>query len=153
MSFTTITTADLVNKGVTSLADTPDMEASELKQRFDSLGNLCVEKIRALVSELEAETASISLGCSVPQGIQSAQNVQAIINALNVIVQQNAQNRHNHQNMDVLNTLTEEDKAAYDETVLKFDSITSVQSTLHNSDSEIPTSGAIIRYINSRLGG
>lgn len=153
MAFTTITNADLVNKGVASLPDTPDMEASELKQRFDSLGDLCVEKIRALVAELEEETASLSLGATPPQGITAAKNVQSIINALNVIVQQNAQNRHNHQNMDVLNTITEDDKTAYDQTVLKFNTVNSVEMALHNSDSEIPTSGAVIRYINSRLGG
>lgn len=152
MSFTTITNADLVNKGVTTLPDTPDMEASELKQRFDSLGNLCVSKIKTLVSELEAETASISLGATVPDGLTAAKNVQSIINALNVIVQQNAENRHNHPNMDVLNSISEDDIDSYDQTALKLQGKT-IENVVHNSDSEVPTSGAIIRYINSRLGG
>lgn len=152
MSFTTITNLDLANKGVTTLPDTPDMEASELKQRFDSLGNLCVSKIKTLVSELEAETASISLGATVPDGLTAAKNVQSIINALNVIVQQNAENSHNHSNKEVLDAISEADLDSYDQTALKLQGKT-IENIVHNSDSEVPTSGAIIRYINSRLGG
>jgi hypothetical protein len=153
MSFTTITNLDLANKGVTTLPDTPDMEASELKQRFDSLGNLCVSKIKTLVSELEAETASASLGASIPEGLPAgAKKVQSIIDALNVIVQQNAECRHNHANMDVLNSISEDDIDSYDQTALKLQGKT-IENIVHNSDSEVPTSGAIIRYINSRLGG
>ena len=151
MAFTTITSADLVNKGVTSLADTPDMEASELKQRFDSLGNLCVSKIKTLVEELEAETASISLGATVPSGITAAKNVQSIINALNVIVQQNTENRHSHENKAVLDTISSDVKSGYDQTVLKFNTVTSVEMQVHDSDSEIPTSGAVVDYVNARI--
>lgn len=154
MSFTRITNADLVNKGVTSLPDTPDMAASELKQRFDSLGNLCVQKINAIVTELEAEMASVSLGASVPEGLPtSVKKVQDILNALNTIVQQNANDRHNHINKAVLDTITAEGKLSYDQTALKFEDIRSVESIVNNKEDEIPTSGAVIRYINSRLGG
>lgn len=151
MAFTTITNADLVNKGVSGLADTPDMEASELKARFDSLANLAIDKIKIIVEELEAETASTSLGASVPSGLTSAKNVQSIINALNIIVQQNAENRHNHGNLEVLDTITAEDKEAYDQTVLKFGDIQSVEMAVHDSDTEIPTSGAVVDYVNARL--
>jgi len=154
MSFTRITNADLVNKGVTSLPDTPDMAASELKQRFDSLGNLCVQKINAIVDELEAEMASLSLGASIPEGCGATQKkVQDILNALNTIVQQNAGDRHNHANKAVLDTITAEGINNYDQTALKFEDIRSVESAVHNKDDEIPTSAAVIRYINSRLGG
>ena len=151
MAFTTITPADLVNKGVTSLPDTPDMEASELKMRFDSLANLAIDKIKTLVEELEDETASISLGASVPAGLTSAKNVQAVINALNTIVQQNATERHSHSNMDVLDTITEDNKTSYDQTVLMLESVQSVETVVHDSDNEIPTSGAVVDYVNARL--
>lgn len=151
MAFTTITTADLTNKGVVGLPDTPDMEASELKQRFDSLGNLAVDKIKILVSELEMESASISLGASVPEGVTASKNVQSIINALNQIVQRNAELRHNHVNFDVLETITEEDKANYDNNVLMLQNINSVEMIVHDSDNEIPTSGAVVDYVNARL--
>lgn len=151
MAFTTITTADLTNKGVVGLPDTPDMEASELKQRFDSLGNLAIDKIKIIVSELEAEAAALSLGASVPQGITAAKNIQSIINGLNQIVQRNAELRHNHVNFDVLETITEEDKANYDNNVLMLQNINSVEMIVHDSDSEIPTSGAVVDYVNARL--
>lgn len=151
MAFTTITTADLTNKGVVGLPDTPDMEASELKQRFDSLGNLAIDKIKIIVSELEAEAAALSLGASVPQGITAAKNIQSIINGLNQIVQRNAELRHNHVNFDVLETITEEDKANYDNNVLMLQNINSVEMIVHDSDNEIPTSGAVVDYVNARL--
>lgn len=151
MAFTTITTADLTNKGVVGLPDTPDMEASELKQRFDSLGNLAVDRIKTLVSELEMESASISLGASVPMGLTASKNIQSIINALNNIVQRNAELRHTHINYDVLETITEEDKANYDNNVLMLQNINNVSMIVHDSDSEIPTSGAIVDYVNARL--
>lgn len=151
MAFTTITTADLTNKGVVGLPDTPDMEASELKQRFDSLGNLAIDKIKIIVSELEAEAAALSLGASVPQGITAAKNIQSIINGLNKIVQRNAELRHNHVNFDVLETITEEDKTNYDNNVLMLQNINSVEMIVHDSDNEIPTSGAVVDYVNARL--
>lgn len=151
MSFTKITAEDLVNKGVTSLPDTPDMAASELKQRFDSLGNLCVQRINNLVDELENETASLSLGLSMPRGLEAdAKKIQDIINALNLIVQQNASERHHHSNMDVLNTITAQDKTKYDQTALKLNGV-SIEAIVHDSDTEIPTSGAVVDYVNARI--
>ena len=153
MSFTRITNEDLVNKGVTSLPDTPDMAASELKQRFDSLGNLCVQRINNLIDELEAEMASLSIGATAPEGYGTLNDIQHIINALGVVATQCQELSHNHANKTVLDTFTAEDKAKYDSTALKFDSITSVEAIVHNSNSEIPTSKAVIDYVNSRLGG
>ena len=151
MAFTTITNADLVDKGVSGLPDTPNMEASELKARFDSLGNLTVQKIRQLVIELEAQTAAISLGATVPTGLTAAKNVQSIINALNAIVQQNTASRHTHTDLTALNGITTSVKQGYDQTVLKFNTIQSVQMAVHDSDTEIPTSGAVVDYVNARL--
>lgn len=157
MSFTRITNQDLVNKGVTSLPDTPDMAASELKQRFDSLGNLCVQRINNLIDELEAEMAALSIGASAPEGIPAQNDVQDIINALAVIVKQCQELSHSHANKTILDTFTAEDKAKYDSTALKLDSITSVEAIVHNSNAEIPTSKAVMNYVqsyvNSRLGG
>jgi hypothetical protein len=153
MSFTTITNAELAGKGVKSLPDTPDMAASELKQQFDSLGDLCVSHIRTLINELEETTAAVSLGANPPDGITAAGNVQSILDGLAAIVAQLEELSHTHANKTVLDTLTEEDKAKYDTTALKLDSITSVEAIVHNSNAEIPTSKAVIDYVNSRLGG
>ena len=155
--FTTITPEELVGKGVKSLPDTPDMAASELKQRFDSLGDLCVSHIRTLINELEANTAALSLGAAPPEGIEAQENVQSIIDGLAVIIMQLEELSHSHGNKTALDTFTLEDKAKYDLTALKLDSITSVESIVRNSTSEIPNSKAVMdfvrNYVDSRLGG
>lgn len=152
MAFTTITNAELVGKGVKSLPDTPDMAASELKQQFDSLGDLCVSHIRTLVSELQTTTAAISLGAVTPAGLEGTpSNVQDIINALATIVAQLEELRHTHGNKAVLDTISETNKEGYDSTVLKFDTIRSVEIAVHDADDEIPTSGAVVDYVNARL--
>lgn len=151
MAFTTITNADLVNKGVKGLPDTPEMEASELKARFDSLGDLTVEKFKQLVIELEEQTAALSLGARVPTGLSASKNVQSIIDALYIIVHSNALDSHTHTSLAALNGITPRIKEGYDQTVLKFDSIRSVEQIVNDSDSEIPTSGAVVDYVNARL--
>lgn len=151
MAFTTIEPEELVNKGVKSLPDTPDMAASELKSRFDSLGDLCVSHIRTLVNELQAETAAVSVGATAPEGISSANDVQDILNALAILAKQNEELSHTHANKEILDTFTAEEKARYDTTALKLDGVTSVEDIIHNSDSEIPTSGAVVDYVNARL--
>lgn len=44
-----ITSADRVNKGVTGLPDTPGLSTGDMQARFDSLGNLAIDKFNALV--------------------------------------------------------------------------------------------------------
>lgn len=44
-----ITAADRVDKGVTGLPDTPGLSTGDMQQRFDSLGNLAIDKFNALV--------------------------------------------------------------------------------------------------------
>lgn len=151
MAFTTITNEDLQNKGVSSLPDTPDMEASELKQRFDSLGKLACDRINNLIEELEAETAAISLGASVPSGITASKNIQSIINALNLIVQRNAELSHTHSNLELLDTFTEEGKAEYDRVSLMLQGITDTGMIVTNDDTKLATCGAVYRYINARI--
>lgn len=151
MAFTNITNADIQDKGVKGLPDTPDMEASELKNQFDSLGDFAIDRIKLLISELEAETASISVGATVPEGVTASRNIQSILDGLNTIVQQNAINRHNHTNLEVLDTISQDTKDGYDQTVLKFQDITSVGTSVFDSNSEIPTSGAVVEYVNARI--
>ena len=44
-----ITAADRQDKGVTGLPDTPNMPTTVIQERFDSLGNLAIDKFNALV--------------------------------------------------------------------------------------------------------
>lgn len=151
MAFTPITPADLTNKGVAGLPDTPDMEASELKQRFDSLGNLAIDRLKILISELEAETASLSVGAVVPMGITASKNVQSIINALTVIVQANEDARHRHTNFDVLEAISEETKDEYDRIALMLQGITDTGTLITNDDTQLSTCGAVKRYVDAKI--
>lgn len=44
-----ITSADRADKGVTGLPDTPGLSTGDMQARFDSLGNLSIDKFNALV--------------------------------------------------------------------------------------------------------
>ena len=44
-----ISSADRAGKGVTGLPDTPGLSTGDMQERFDSLGNLSIEKFNALV--------------------------------------------------------------------------------------------------------
>ena len=44
-----ITSADRVGKGVTGLPDTPGLSTGDMQARFDSLGNLAIDKFNAVV--------------------------------------------------------------------------------------------------------
>ena len=47
-----VTAADRVDKGVTGLPDTPGLSTGDMQARFDSLGNLAIDKFNALVDSV-----------------------------------------------------------------------------------------------------
>ena len=63
MAFTKITQADVNNKGVIGLPDTPGMTTTEIQQKFDQLAlEVLMPKHNALIDELEAGEAGASIG-------------------------------------------------------------------------------------------
>lgn len=75
MSYTKITEADLVGKGVTGLPDTPNLSTSDMQAKFDELvKDVVVPKHNSLVDDLEATTGASNLGALSPTG--TASNVQ-----------------------------------------------------------------------------
>lgn len=62
MGFTTIDNDERADKGVSGLSSTPNLTASALQQRFDSLANLALDKLIQLIKELEATTAGSHIG-------------------------------------------------------------------------------------------
>lgn len=52
-----VTTADRAGKGVTGLPDTPGLSTGDMQTRFDSLGNLAIDKFNALI-EAAADTVT-----------------------------------------------------------------------------------------------
>ncbi len=144
MSFTTIESSELTDKGVSSLSDTPEMEASDLKERFDSLGNLAISKFQTHIREIEAETGAGSVGAKVPAGLNASANTQSIIDAIYLLVKTLNEYHHNHGNKDVLDLITDDVKQSYDNLTTLFNTITEVENVVTDSPNKIPTSSAIM---------
>jgi hypothetical protein len=145
MAFTTIESSELVDKGVSGLSDTPDIEASDLKERFDSLGKLAIQKFQTHINELEANTASGSIGANVPAGLNASANVQSLIDALYLIIKDLKEYKHNHSNRDVLELITADVKESYDRLATIFNTISEVENVVTDNASKIPTSAAIVK--------
>lgn len=62
MAFDRITVKQREGKGVTDLPDTPNMTATDLQARFDSLANLALDTINLLMDALESKSAASSIG-------------------------------------------------------------------------------------------
>ncbi len=62
MAFDRITAKQREGKGVTDLPDTPNMTATDLQARFDSLANLALDTINLLMDALESKSAASSIG-------------------------------------------------------------------------------------------
>lgn len=109
MGFTTIKNDERADKGVSGLSATPNLTASALQQRFDSLANLALDKLIILVQELESSSASSNIGtpsgklstvlANLTQrliGIEEArkyENINSRMNTMEVFVQDNLAER------------------------------------------------------------
>jgi hypothetical protein len=76
MAFTKITDADLQNKGVIGLPDTPGLSTTEMQEKFDEIAlDVLAPKHNGLVDELNDSTAAGNMGAINSQG--TASTVQA----------------------------------------------------------------------------
>ena len=76
MAFTKITDADLQNKGVIGLPDTPGLSTTEMQEKFDEIAlDVLAPKHNGLVDELNDSTAAGNMGAINAQG--TASTVQA----------------------------------------------------------------------------
>ena len=83
--FTKITTEDKSEKGVSDLPDTPNLTATQLKERFDSLALLAIDAINRLIDELQATSAASKIGTA--NG-----TLQSWMSSCQTAVQQNTRN-------------------------------------------------------------
>lgn len=82
MSFTNITDEELEGKGVTGLPDTPGLSTIEMQQKFDEYSVFLKDKLKTLISELEAEAGALNIGATVPENITADGNIQSILDGL-----------------------------------------------------------------------
>jgi len=80
MAFTTITPADIADKGVIGMPDKPDLTTTQMQKKLDELAtDVIIPKHNGLIAELEAGTAGASIG--VMNG-ETATNLQARLDAI-----------------------------------------------------------------------
>lgn len=98
MAFERISEEELAAVGVEMLDDQPGLAPDAMKAKFEETAKeLLAPKYNQLAKQLEAETASESLGAKVPEGLpgETAKTVQAVLVALMLYVQAHEKNREN----------------------------------------------------------
>ena len=154
MSFTKINDTDYADKGVIGLADTPGLTTQAMQEKFDEIAiDVIIPKTNNLIDELEATTASASVGAVTPTGLTASANLQAIINALYSILAICDTQKHTHSNKTTLDNLTQTvlDNITEIETLLT--GISNVVSVVNGSTSSLPNCKAIADYVQQMGGG
>lgn len=147
MAFKKITDEDRSGKGNVGQPDTPGLTTAEMQEVMDSLPNLAIDKFNELVDALNATTAAVNMGATVPDGITAQPNVQSILNAMVLNLALNTQNRHTHANKTALDGLTQEGIDDYNRLSILFTSILSLETAITDNDGALPTSGAVVDYV------
>lgn len=149
MSFRKITNEDRAGKGNVGQPDTPGLTTAEMQEVMDSLPNLAIDKFNELIDALNDTTAAINMGATVPDGITAQPNVQSILNAMVLNLALNTQARHTHANKTALDGLTQEGIDDYNRLSILFTAIRSLETAITNNDNSLPTSGAVVDYVNN----
>lgn len=149
--FTTIRQAERDELGVSQLPDSPQITAAELKRLFDSLGNLAIDHFITHIDEISAETAASNIGVTVPQGYTSSPLLQSLLNEIVLKLSGALADRHTHSNKDTLDGITADTKQSYDDLVALLNGIASIQTTLSDSNTYIPTSHAVATHIQGAI--
>jgi len=152
MAFSKITDADRLNKGVTGLSDTPNLETSEMQRKFDELANLSIDRFNNHIDEISANTGAANIGAAVPDGFTADNTVQSVLHAIARGTSDNTAISHTHTNKSVLDLITAAVKAGYDHVSTVFGRITSVTQSVTDSTQAVPTGHAVVNYV-SRMGG
>lgn len=147
MAFNKVTEEDRAGKGNYGQPDTPELTTSDMQLQMDSLPNLAIDKLNELIDALNGNKAATNLGAEVPEGISAQGNVQSILNAMVLNLKLNTQNRHSHSNKEALDTITDENLAAYDRLVTLLDTILSIANTVTDSNSALPTCAAVNSFV------
>ena len=149
MAFKKITDEDRAGKGNVGQPDTPGLTTAEMQEVMDSLPNLAIDKFNELIDALNATTAAVNMGATVPEGITAQPNVQSILNAMVLNLALNTQNRHTHANKAALDSLTQAGIDDYNRLSILFAAIQSLETTITNNNNAIPTSGAVVDFVDT----
>lgn len=113
MAFTRIEQADLLNKGVIGLPDTPGLSTAAMQAKMEETArDVIIPKHNALLDELEDTTSASSLGASAPTGRPLlSPTVQGVMDKLSADLKvvedgmaEAIQDAHTHDNKELLDT-------------------------------------------------
>jgi len=149
MAFEKIKDSERTGKGNVGLPDTPALTTSEMQEQMDSLPNLALDKLNELIDALNVETAAVNIGASVPTGISAQPNIQSILNAMVLNLALNTQSRHTHANKSALDSITQEALDDYNRLSMLLTAILSVETTITKNNTAVPTSGAVVDFVDT----
>lgn len=120
MAFTQITNTELNSRGATTLPNQPKISATALKQEFDAPAKeIVAPAVNRLITELEATTASASIGMVAPLG-RSGETAQAVVDKISLDLAylegsfgDVAEKAHTHENKEILDKFTEDNGDLY----------------------------------------
>jgi hypothetical protein len=153
MAFSKITSEQLAGKGNVGQADTPGLSTAAMQALLDELPNYIVERFNSLIDELSETSASEGLGATVPTGLEAEANIQSIIAALYVILCECYDAKHVHFNKEYLDYITETMLNDLVNLSDVFGDIAGVVETVVDDNTKLPTSGAIVAYVQEMGGG
>ena len=149
MAFNKITDQMRAGKGNVGQPDTPGLTTPEMQAVMDELANLAIDNHNSHIDELAEVTAAANIGATVPQGISANENIQSILTAIAILLQSVNEAKHSHSNKQILDSITQAVKGGYDDVVQLLTGINAVQQNMTATDTSIPTSNAVITYVNN----
>ena len=149
MAFTKITDEERVGKGNVGQPDTPLLTTTQMQEQMDSLANLAIDGFNRHIDEISGEYGAQNIGMAHPANVTAANNVFAIINAMAVILKTVQDDKHTHLNKTLLDALTDEDIQTINDLASVFGNIEAVQTTISNSSTAVPTSSAVVSYVEN----
>lgn len=147
MAYTKI---DRTGKGVTGLPDTPALSTNDMQMKFDELGALAVDGVNNLIDEIE-DTGAEDIGVFSPPGYTDTK-LQPLLDNMATDIRANKAAKHTHANKTLLDSLTQSIFDTINRVSQMFISITNVSNAITDTNTQIPTSHAIVNYV-SRMGG
>lgn len=150
--FEEITQADLVNKGVEGLPDTPNLETAEMQRKFDEITKeVIVPKFNALIQKLNNDLGS-DIKMIDPKD-DTSKTLSALIGEIEEEVGLNTADRHNHANKALLDSLTAILFEAYNRLVTMLAGVNSVTDVVTNDTTVLPSGKAIVDFVQQMGGG
>lgn len=148
MAFTKITNEDRIGKGNVGQPDTPLLSATEMQEQMDSLPNLAIDKFNAFLDEIADVSASSNIGCTAPVGVETSNTtLYGVLSAIAAIANQSAGLSHAHANKAALDSLTTALIGELTTIAAILSGIEAVQTSLTDSATSLPTSSAVIDYV------